>query len=210
MAELFIHGGPGSGFKGHKGRIGLVGGSVREGSSTTIVSGSNNSVKREVSAMVASIPEKELQGISKIVCENSKGPEIQEGFGHLSGSYHIVTREIHVYSNADQPKATVAHEVGHNVYNQLLDYNSGNFYERAKAKDAWERLCKKRYKKSRFISWYDSFNENPNETFAELYKEYNASSGRDRGKLHQFLLSDNQDDTELEGPFFDILGKVGQ
>ncbi len=196
-------------FEGHKGRKGLVGGSLPRGSSISsdMVSGNNKPMKEKISKMVDRIPEEELKGISKIVANKSVGPKYD--FGTLSGTFIPATGEVNVFSNSTDPESTVAHEIGHNVYQQLLEYNSKNFYERAKAKEEWDKICKKRYKKSRFITWYDSYNENPNETFAEMYKEYNAHSGRDKSKLRDFLLSDGQDDTDLEKPFFDILHKVG-
>lgn len=215
LRTLFLQGGRGSGNFGHKGRPGQVGGSLSTGSIgissqiAKLVKGKRDKRYSKIVEMISKIPENELKGIKEISLSPKIGPPIAQGFGHLSGGYNTVTKKITVFSNSSIPNETIAHEVGHNVYNQMLEYDSSNFYERLRARKTWDNVCRKRYKKSKFITWYDSFNEDPNETFAELYKIYNTKSGRDKKKLREFLLSEDQDDTELEKPFFDIVDLAG-
>jgi hypothetical protein len=183
--------------RGAYGRPGKVG-----GSSKILIRGTihHPRKRREIKNVLEKIPEHFYTGINSITILPMPRKDI---FTKLNGRYLYVDRVIELDVESEGVEATLTHEIAHHVHNLILD-TPGN----KKAWKAWEKLCKSRFARSKFITPYDSMVENPSETFAEMFRVFYDSGDGQLSNLTKFLKSDGQDDTELKQPFLDLLASV--
>ena len=145
--KLFIQGGPGSGFKGHAGRPGLVGGSTREGSNPKSAGVSEEDLaemKRVEDFLNAPVDHrKRVEEVAKRLGYPVERVESTKDEGYIfnvggqpfraDGEFDPKTGKITVYDVDEKSESTLegilAHEIQHSRWQKYKDSYQGQFVE---------------------------------------------------------------------------------